>query len=258
MDIRRLRQLLTYGWKDSGKIAASMHKGISYRMGIFCDILRCYRVYRMWSNQYVGAKFHLLNDSDRAVQGKRYLAEGRKRDAWQKDFVENRKFLAEYMDARYEIGSRRDRRNKAYRKRYNAGENLLVEYDVNISRQHYLSGKISIGNNVLLAKHVFIDYSGGVTLKDDVQLTNGVIIETHHHAFHSDYTRPRSEIYSEELVIGKGAVIGSRAIILSTCHYIGQYARVGAGAVVTGDVPDFAIVAGVPAKVIRYQDSQTH
>lgn len=49
-------------------------------------------------------------------------------------------------------------------------------------------------------------------------------------------------------------IIGSRAIILASCHYIGKHARVGAGAVVTHDVPDYAVVAGVPAKVIRMME----
>ena len=145
----------------------------------------------------------------------------------------------------------REKRNEAYRKKFGAGKGLMVEYDVNISRQHYLNGSIKIGSNVLLAKHSFIDYSGEVTIGDDVQITNGVIIETHHHPFHSDYTQPRNIVHSTTLKIADGAVLGSRCIILSSCHYIGKHARVGAGAVVTKDVPDYAVVVGVPAKVIK-------
>lgn len=53
------------------------------------------------------------------------------------------------------------------------------------------------------------------------------------------------------LRICEGAYIGSRAIILDSCNYIGKYARIGAGAVVTKDVPDYALVVGVPAKVVK-------
>ncbi len=130
----------------------------------------------------------------------------------------------------------------------------MVEYDVNISRQHYLDGSITIGDNVLLAKHVFIDYSGNVIIGNNVQLTNGVIIETHFHPFHSNCKEPRDKVVSTELEICDGAVIGSRAIIMPSCHRIGKNARVGAGAVVTHDVPDYAVVVGVPAKVIRVQE----
>lgn len=104
---------------------------------------------------------------------------------------------------------------------------------------------------MLLAKHVFIDYSGYVEIKDNVQLANGVIIETHYHSFHSDHKIGRSMINQTKLIIEDGAVIGSRAIILGSCNYIGKHARVGAGAVVTKDVPDYATVVGVPAKVIK-------
>jgi len=147
----------------------------------------------------------------------------------------------------------REKRRRAYTTRFNIGKDLTVEYDVNISRQHYLNGTICMGNNVLLAKHVFIDYSGNVRIGNDVQLTNGVIIETHYHPFHSDYTKSETEVIPTSLEICDGAVIGSRAVIMPTCHRIGKHARVGAGAVVTHDIPDYAVAVGVPAKVIRYQ-----
>ena len=54
------------------------------------------------------------------------------------------------------------------------------------------------------------------------------------------------------LVIEENVRIGTRAIILANCNYIGKNARIGAGAVVVEDVPDNAVVVGVPAKVIKY------
>jgi virginiamycin A acetyltransferase len=64
-----------------------------------------------------------------------------------------------------------------------------------------------------------------------------------------DY-RPRTHIY-----IGNDVWIGNNAIILSGVRRIGDGAVVGAGAVVTKDVPDFAVVVGNPAKVIKYRFS---
>ncbi len=58
---------------------------------------------------------------------------------------------------------------------------------------------------------------------------------------------PRSPVH-----IGDGAWIGARAILLPGVH-IGRYAIVGAGAVVTSDVPEGAVVGGVPARVLRYR-----
>ena len=188
--------------------------------------------------------------------GGRYKEEGQKRDKWQNDFRKNRKFLIKYSDIKYEKASLRNKRNKAYMKRFNTGEMLMVENDVNISRQHYLNGRINIGKNVLLAKHVFIDYSGNVTIGDNVQLTNGVIIESHSHPFHSDYKKSRSIVEQSSITIGEGVVVGSRAIIMPTCHNIGKFARIGAGAVVTKDIPDYAVAVGVPAKIVRVQESK--
>lgn len=164
--------------------------------------------------------------------------------------------MIRYSAIKYEKASLRSKRNKAYMKRFKTGDKLMVENDVNISRQHYLNGSIKIGKNVLLAKHVFIDYSGEVIIGDNVQLTNGVIIESHYHPFHSDYKESRSVVEQSSINIGEGVVVGSRAIIMPTCHYIGKFARIGAGAVVTKDIPDYAIAVGVPAKVIRFQNSK--
>lgn len=250
--IKRIKQLFTYGWKHAGKLALDIHGHLWHRVLIFLDILYCYRVYKMWSNQYLEERFYFKRGEERLKIGQRYKEEGLKRDAWQIEFVKNWNFIVKYSNIKYELSEKRKKRSKAYQKFYKTGNNLCVESDVNICRQHYLNGKISIGNNVLLAKHVFIDFSGEVIIKDNVRLTNGVIIETHNHDFHSNYEEPRNKITTTRLLIEEGAVVGSRAIILSSCHYIGKYARVGAGAVVTKDVPDYAVVVGVPARIIRY------
>ena len=249
--MKRIKQVLKYGWLHAGQICDSQSFGILLRIRIFMDILYCYRHYKMWSNQYLKEDFFNKSNEERKRIGSTYLEQGTKRDEWQKDFRNNRKFLIRYSNIRYEKASLREKRNEAYRKRFGAGKGLMVEYDVNISRQHYLDGTIKIGSNVLLAKHSFIDYSGDVAIGDDVQITNGVIIETHHHPFHSDYRQPRNIVHPTSLKIADGAVLGSRCIILPSCHYIGKHARVGAGAVVTKDVPDYAVVGGVPAKIIR-------
>lgn len=251
MNIKRLEQVLKYGWLHAGEIADAEKHSIFFKIKIFFDILYCFHHYKMWSNQYKKEKFNLLSCDDRRTLGNKYREEGIKRDEWQKDFIETRKFLIKYTNIKYELSHLREVRNRAYAKRFNAGKNLFVEYDVNISRQHYLDGSISIGNNVLLAKNVFIDYSGKVIIKDNVQITNGVIIESHHHKFHSDYRLSRDIIVPSLLIIEEGAVIGSRAIILASCNYIGKNARIGAGAVVTKDIPDNAVAVGIPAKVIK-------
>ena len=252
-NFKRLKQVFQYGWKHAGEISRIYFSG-KKRARLFIDILSCFNKYGMWSNQYQKERFWALSAAEKKAVGIKYQQVNSKRELWLKDFYENRDFFIKYANVKYERSLLREKRNKAYSERYNAGKNLLVEYDVNISRQHYLDGTISIGDNVLLAKHVFIDYSGCVIIKDNVQLANGVIIETHHHEFHSDLSAPKYSIIPTQLKVEEGVVIGSRAIILPSCHYIGKYARIGAGAVVTKDIPDYSVAVGVPAKVIRFLD----
>ena len=258
MDIRRFIQVSHFAWAQAKVMSKGEGKKLYGRLRIYIDMLYCFLKYRMWTNQYIKEQFWTKSDEEREFIGAEYLEKGKVRDAWQIDFRKNRKFMIKYSNIKYEKTSLREKRNKVYTERYKAGKNLFVEYDVNISRQHYLDGTISIGDNVLLAKHVFIDYSGDVVIGDNVQLANGVIIETHHHVFHSDPQASRDIVIPSSLRIEDGVVIGSRAIILSSCHYIGRNARVGAGAVVTKDVPDYAVVVGVPAKVVKifqYEDN---
>lgn len=53
-----------------------------------------------------------------------------------------------------------------------------------------------------------------------------------------------------QLHICEGAYIGTHAIVLDSCNYIGKHARIGAGVVVK-DIPDYAVAVGVPAKVVK-------
>ena len=250
MDFRRILQVIKYGWHHSGVLSKTCE---SSRMSIFFDILSCYNKYHLWSNQYAKEHFNTLDKNERERLGRKYREKNDKYEEIIKDKLENRIFLNKWKSYYWELGydNRRKKRQEAYAKRYNMGNNCDISFDVHLECNHLLCGKIKIGDNVLIGKHAYIDYSGELLIKNNVQITNGVIIETHHHAFHSDPIESRDIILPTKLLIEEGAVIGSRAIILSSCNYIGKHARVGAGAVVTKDIPDFAVAVGVPAKIIK-------
>ena len=112
------------------------------------------------------------------------------------------------------------------------------------------------GNRVKFGKNVFINHSailsasGGIEFEDGVSLAPGCRIATINHDFNERHTK-----YTyDKVTIKKNAWLGMGATICPGVT-IGAYAVVAAGAVVTKDVPDYAVVGGVPAKIIKYQDS---
>lgn len=107
-----------------------------------------------------------------------------------------------------------------------------------------------VGARCKLSSHSFI--CDGVTIEDQVFVGHGVMFinDMYPRATNLDGSMQTGDDW--ELVqtrIKKGASLGSNATILGGVT-VGAYALVGAGAVVASDVPDYAIVAGVPAKVI--------
>lgn len=108
-----------------------------------------------------------------------------------------------------------------------------------------------IGNNVGIAQNCFIQVRGKVIIKDNVILGPGVSIFSENHVFENPEL-PVS-VQGETrigVVIEEGVWIGTRATILDGVT-IGKNSVVAAGAVVNKDVPDYAIVGGVPAKIIK-------
>jgi len=108
-----------------------------------------------------------------------------------------------------------------------------------------------IGKNCKISSHSFV--CEGVTIEDNVFVGHGV---TFINDAYPRATNSEGELQSEKdwnvepTLVKKGASIGSGATILSNL-VIGENALVGAGSVVTHDVPDNAVVAGNPARLIR-------
>ncbi|HKR15357.1 MAG TPA: acyltransferase [Pyrinomonadaceae bacterium] len=107
-----------------------------------------------------------------------------------------------------------------------------------------------IGERCKISSHSFI--CEGVTIEDDCFIGHGVMFtnDVYPRAVNEDGTQQTEADWEVvETVVKKRASIGTNATILAGVT-IGESALVGAGAVVTHDVPSFAIVAGVPARVI--------
>lgn len=110
---------------------------------------------------------------------------------------------------------------------------------------------LQIGDRVQVNLNVHLDITGGLTVGDDVLISQDVVIYTHDHGLD-----PHSVPIPIPKVIDQDVWIGMRAVILAQCHFIGRGAVIGAGAVVTRDVPAFAIVAGNPARVVGQRSDQ--
>jgi len=108
----------------------------------------------------------------------------------------------------------------------------------------------SVGRNCKISSHSFI--CEGVTIEDEVMIAHGVMFTNGMlpRATNEDGSLQRDGDWEmTPTLVRKGASIGSNATIICGVT-IGEKAMVGAGAVVTRDVPDHAIVAGVPARII--------
>ena len=114
--------------------------------------------------------------------------------------------------------------------------------------------RATVGRNCKISSHTFI--CEGVSIADNVFVGHGVtfINDSYPRATNPDGSlQTEADWRVETTRVEKGASIGSGATILSGI-VIGENALVGAGSVVTRDVPPNAVVAGNPAKVLRYVD----
>jgi len=105
----------------------------------------------------------------------------------------------------------------------------------------FIAGDVEIGNNCKIQNNVSV--YAGTRIEDDVFLGPSCVL--------TNVSNPRSQIVRhslyEKTLIRRGATIGANATIVCNT-VIGRYAFVAAGAVVTQDIPDYALVAGVPAR----------
>jgi len=120
------------------------------------------------------------------------------------------------------------------------------------------SAIISIGNNVLIGMNATISGSTKIIIHVHVLMGRNVYISDHGHEF-KDISRPVMDQgigKTAPVIIGAGTWLGNNSAVLPGVT-IGKNCVVGTNAVVTHDVPDFCLVAGIPAAVIKRFDSKT-
>ncbi|WP_305373330.1 acyltransferase [Photobacterium leiognathi] len=122
-------------------------------------------------------------------------------------------------------------------------KDAVIGDNCNVCAHTLIENDVVVGNNVTIKSGVYL--WDGLRIEDDVFIGPCV-------AFTNDKT-PRSKQYPEVFLsttVQKGASIGANATILPGVT-LGKHCMVGAGAVVTKDVPAYAVVVGNPASVIR-------
>lgn len=123
--------------------------------------------------------------------------------------------------------------------------------DCNIGQNVVISPEVKLGNNVKVQNNVSI-YTG-VICEDDVFLGPSMVF--------TNVNNPRSAVIRRSQYlrtnVGKGATIGANATIICG-NNIGEYAFVGAGAVVTKDIPPYALVVGNPSRQIGWMSEYGH
>jgi UDP-2-acetamido-3-amino-2,3-dideoxy-glucuronate N-acetyltransferase len=121
----------------------------------------------------------------------------------------------------------------------------------NIGQNVVVSPEVVLGNNVKIQNNVSL-YTG-VVCEDDVFLGPSMVF--------TNIVNPRSAIIRKDqyakTLVKRGASIGANATIVCG-HDIGRYAFIGAGAVITKDVPDFALMVGNPARHVGWMSEYGH
>lgn len=140
------------------------------------------------------------------------------------------------------------------------GDRVLIEAGSEIvalekSNKAESQAKIVIGNDTRIHSGCRITAAKNIIIGKNALLAPEVFITDHNHGMNPEIEEgyARQELIIKPVRIGDGTWIGQRAIILPGVS-VGKHSIIGAGSICTKDIPDYSMVAGVPAKVIKRWD----
>jgi acetyltransferase-like isoleucine patch superfamily enzyme len=127
------------------------------------------------------------------------------------------------------------------------GDGVILHHNVLFSK----GSNISLGDHSLVNRYVMLDDRAALDIGAFVMVAAGVTIETHTHPF-DDFSLPIAYGGRDgrPVAVGDNTVLGYNVVVMAGVH-IGYRCIVGANSVVTADVPDYQVVGGVPARLIK-------
>ena len=143
------------------------------------------------------------------------------------------------------------------------GAGTKIWHFCHVMQQAQIGERCVLGQNVFVASHVII--GNNVKVQNNVSVYAGVELEDDvfcgPSCVFTNVVNPRSQIVRQHLyertLVRRGATIGANATIVCGVT-VGRYAFIGAGAVVRGDVPDYALMLGVPARQHGWMSRHGH
>ena len=143
------------------------------------------------------------------------------------------------------------------------GEGTKIWHFSHVSKNAVIGARCSFGQNCFVASDVVI--GSNVKVQNNVSIYTGTIIEDDVFLGPScvltNVTNPRSQVVRQSLyertLLRRGATVGANATIVCGTT-VGRYAFIAAGAVVSKDVPDYALIAGVPGRQVGWMSRHGH
>lgn len=122
-----------------------------------------------------------------------------------------------------------------------------------------LTPQLVLGDNVNIGYCFSALVSDSLIIEKNAIIASNVLITTHNHGTNPESAIPyaRQDLCTDKVIVGEGAWIGEKVIILPGVK-IGHHSIIAAGAVVTKSIPPYSMAAGVPAKVFRNYDFDLH
>lgn len=132
------------------------------------------------------------------------------------------------------------------------GEALFLEDKIMLIHPENLT----LGRNVYIGAHAYIQCKGGVTIGDHTILSRRAVIYSYDHKFHGCSRLPfDEETINRPVQIGRYVWVGMNVTITPGTR-IGDGAVIGMGTVVSGDIPENAIVVGAKSRIVGYRDRE--